>query len=125
MEDSLAAVPLGATGRVEAQPMTNASGNHAMLVREGEQPRALLTAESGSGQRQRVVVVPLDDEVELRVDGDALAVWLSQGSIGHPPAAVPAWANLLGYMLIIATVGFAVLGSVTFFGWLFGVLGWL
>lgn len=125
MEESPAAVPLGATGRVEAQPMTNASGNHAVLVREGEQPRALLTAEAGAGERQRVVVVPLDDDVELRVDGDALAVWLSQGSIGRPRAAVPAWANALGYLLVIAVVGFAVLGSVTFFGWIFGVLGWL
>jgi len=119
------AVPLGATGRVEAQPMTNASGNHALLVREGEQPRALLTAEAGSGERQRVVIVPLDDEVELRVDGDAMAVWLSQGSIGRPRAAVPAWANAIGYLLVIAVVSFAVLGSVTFFSWLFGVLGWL
>ena len=125
MEDSPAAVPLGATGRVEVQPMANASGNHAVLVREGEQLRALLTAEPGSGERQRVVIVPLDDEVELRVDGDAMAVWLSQGSIGRPRAAVPAWANAIGYLLVIAVVSFAVLGSVTFFSWLFGVLGWL
>jgi hypothetical protein len=125
MEGSPAAVPLGATGRVEAQPLTNASGNHALLVREGEQPRALLTAEPGPGERQRVVVVPLDDEVELRVDGDAMAVWLSQGSIGRPQAPVPAWANAIGYLLVIAALGFAVLGSVTFFSWLFGVLGWL
>ena len=125
MEDSPAAVPLGPSGRVEAQPLTNASGNHAVLVREGEQPRALLTAEPGPGERQKVVIVPLDDEVELRVDGDALAVWLSQGSIGRPAAAVPAWANAIGYVLVIAAVGFAVLGSVTFFSWLFGVLGWL
>lgn len=125
MEGSPAAVPLGATGRVEAQPMTNASGNHALLVREGEQPRALLTAEAGPGERHRVVIVPLDDEVELRVDGDAMAVWLSQGSIGRPQAPVPAWANAIGYLLVIAALGFAVLGSVTFFSWLFGVLGWL
>jgi hypothetical protein len=105
--------------------MTNASGNHALLVREGDQPRALLTAESGSGERQRVVIVPLDNDVELRVDGDAMAVWLSQGSISRPQAAVPAWANALGYLLVVAALGFAVLGSVTFFGWLFGVLGWL
>jgi hypothetical protein len=125
MEGSPAPIPLGASGRVEAQPMTNASGNHAVLVREGEQPRALLTAEQGPGERQRVVIVPLDDEVELRVDGDAMAVWLSQGSIGRPPAAVPAWANAIGFVLVIAAVGFTVLGSVTFFSWLFGVLGWL
>ncbi len=112
-------------GRLEAQPLTNAAGNHALLVREGEQQRALLTAESGAGERQRLVVVPLDDQVELRVDGDAMAVWLSQGSIGRAQAAVPAWASALGYLLVIAVVGFAVLGSVTFFSWLFGVLGWL
>ena len=105
--------------------MTNASGNHAVLVREGEQPRALLTAEQGPGERQRVVIVPLDDEVELRVDGDAMAVWLSQGSIGRAPAGVPPWANAIGFVLVIAAVAFTVLGSVTFFSWLFGVLGWL
>jgi len=125
MEGSPASIPLGATGRLEAQPLTNAIGNHAVLVREGEQPRALLTAESGNGQRQRVVIVPLDAEVELRVDGDAMAIWLSQGSIGPAPSSVPGWANAIGFALVIAVVGFAVLGSVTFFGWLFGVLGWL
>ena len=123
--DDPPAIPLGSSGRLEAQPLTNAAGNHAMLVREGEQPRALLTAESGTGERQRVVVMPLDDDVELRVDGDAMAVWLSQGSIGRPQAAVPAWANALGFVLVIAALGFAVLGSVTFFGWLFEALGWL
>ena len=80
-----APIPLGSSGRLEAQPLTNAVGNHAVLVREGEQPRALLTAEAGAGERQRVVIVPLDDDVELRVDGDAMAVWLSQGSIGPAP----------------------------------------
>jgi hypothetical protein len=125
MEASPAPIPLGASGSLEAQPLSNAAGNHAVLLREGEQPRALLTAESGSGERQRVVIVPLDDEVELRVDGDAMAVWLSQGSIGRAQAAVPAWANAIGYLLVIAVVGFAVLGSVTFFSWLFGALGWL
>jgi hypothetical protein len=125
MEGSPASIPLGATGRLEAQPLTNAVGNHAVLVREGEQPRALLTAESGSGERQRVVIVPLDTEVELRVDGDAMAVWLSQGSIGPAPSTVPPWANAIGFALVIAVIGFAVLGSVTFFSWLFRALGWL
>lgn len=125
MEGSPAPIPLGASGRLEAQPLSNAVGNHALLVREGEQPRALLTAENGDGERQRVVIVPLDDDVELRVDGDAMAVWLSQGSIGRPASSVPAWANAIGFILLIATIGFAVLGSVTFFSWLSGVLGWL
>lgn len=125
MEGSPASIPIGATGRLEAQPLTNAIGNHAVLVREGGQPRVLLTAESGAGERQRVVIVPLDTEVELRVDGDAMAVWLSQGSIGPAPSSVPGWANAIGFALVIAVVGFAILGSVTFFSWLFRGLGWL
>ena len=125
MEGSPAPIPLGASGRLEAEPLTNAVGNHAVLVREGEQPRALVTAEAGSGERQRVVVVPLDNDVELRVDGDALAIWLSQGSIGPTPSNVPAWANLIGFALVLAAVAFMLLGSVTFFGWLFRALGWI
>jgi hypothetical protein len=125
MEGSPAPIPVGPSGRLEAQPLTNAVGNHAVLVREGEQPRALLTAEAGTGARQRVVIVPLDDEVELRVDGDAMAVWLTQGSIGPPASSVPAWANAIGFVLVIAVVASAVLGSVTFFSWLLGVLGWV
>ena len=118
-------IPIGAGGRVEAQPLTNAIGNHAILLREGDQARALLTAEAGSGDRQKVVVVPLDDDVELRIDGDAMAVWLSQGSIGRAPSNVPGWANAIGFMLVIAVVFFAILGSLTFFNWLFRSLGWL
>ena len=105
--------------------MTNAVGNHAVLVRQGEQPRALVTVEAGSPERDRVIIVPLDNDVEMRVDGDALAIWLSQGSIGSAPSNVPAWANAIGFALVIGAVGFTVLGSVTFFGWLFRALGWL
>jgi hypothetical protein len=125
MEGTPAPFPLGPNGRLAAEPLTNAIGNHAVLVREGEQPRALLTVESGSPERARVVVVPLDTDVELRVDGDALAIWLSQGSIGPQPSNVPVWANAIGFALVIAAVGFVVLGSVTFFGWLFRALGWV
>jgi hypothetical protein len=125
MEGTPAPFPLGPNGRLAAEPLTNAIGNHAVLVREGEQPRALLTVESGSPERARVVVVPLDTDVELRVDGDALAIWLSQGSIGPQPSNVPVWANAIGFALVIAAVGFVVLGSVTFLGWLFRALGWV
>ena len=125
MEGSQAPFPLGPNGRLEAEPLTNAIGNHAVLVREGEQPRALVTVEEGSPERQRVVIVPLDTDVEMRVDGDALAIWLSQGSIGPAPSNVPGWANAIGFALVIGAVGFMVLGSVTFFGWLFRSLGWL
>ena len=125
MEGSQAPFPLGPDGRLEAEPLTNAVGNHAVLVREGEQPRALVTVESGSPERRRVIIVPLDNDVEMRVDGDALAIWLSQGSIGPAPSNVPLWANAIGFALVIAAVCFVLLGSVTFFGWLFRALGWL
>ena len=125
MEGSPAPLPLGTTGRLLAQPLTNAAGNHAVLLREDAEPRALLTVEAGDAERQRVVVVPLDDDVELRVDGDAMAVWLAQGSVAPAEASVPAWASGIGFVLVIAVVGFAILGSVTFFSWLFGALGWL
>ncbi|MEP6808254.1 MAG: hypothetical protein ABI978_06600 [Chloroflexota bacterium] len=125
MEESPAPIPLGASGRMRAQPLSNASGNHAVLVREGDEPRALLTAELGAGDRERVVIVPLDSDVELRVDGDAMAVWLSQGSIGPAPSIVPAWASGIGFVVVIAVVGFAILGSFTFFSWLFRTLGWV
>jgi hypothetical protein len=125
MEGSPAPIPIGSTGRLEAHSLTNVAGNHAVLVREGDEPRALLTTEAGSGERQQLVVVPLDDEVELRVDGDAMAVWLAQGSIRAEPSSVPAWASGIGFLLVIAVVGFTILGSLTFFSWLFGALGWL
>jgi hypothetical protein len=121
MDELPATLPLGATGRLEAQPLVNASGNHALLVREGVASRALITGEGAEG-RDRVIVVPLDDDVELRVDGDALAVWLAQGSVTSRDAAAPAWASILGLALVLAFVGFAVVGSVTAFGWLLGLL---
>jgi hypothetical protein len=118
--DESGALPLGATGRLEAVPMTNAAGDHALLVRQGDSSRALLTGERGT-DRERVVVVPLDDDVEMRMDGDALAVWLTRGSIGPQPQAVPAWANVLGLALVLLVLAFAVIGSVVVFGWLAGL----
>lgn len=125
MEGAPSPFPLGPSGRVEAEPLTNAVGNHAVLIREGDQPRALVTVEAASPERDRVVIVPIDDDIEMRVDGDALAIWLSQGSIGRQPSNVPAWANAIGFGLVIAAAGFVVLGSVTFFSWLFRTVGWL
>jgi hypothetical protein len=120
--DQHAPLQLGASGRLQALPLTNATGDHALLVREGDAARALLTGESASGDRDRVVVVPLDEDVELRMDGDALAIWLARDSVGRSAASVPAWASAIGFMLVIAVIGFAVLGSFTFFGWLAGLL---
>ncbi len=110
-------VPLGATGRLEAQPLVNTVGDHAILVRQGERTRALITGESAP-ERDRVVVVPLDDDVELRMDGDALAVWLARGSVSTNVARVPAWASAIGLVAVIGFVAFALIGSVTAFGWL-------
>jgi hypothetical protein len=119
--DESGALPLGASGRLEAVPMTNAAGDHALLVRQGEASRALLTGERGD-DRERVVVVPLDDDVEMRMDGDALAVWLTRGSVGPRSESVPAWANVLGLALVLLVLVFAVIGSAVVFGWLAGLL---
>ena len=122
MDELPPALPLGASGRLEAQPLVNAVGDHALLVRQGATSRALVTGEAGA-ERDRVVVVPLDDDVELRMDGDALAIWLAQGSVGPVAASLPGWASAVGLILVIAVIAFAVLGSVTFFSWLFRLLG--
>jgi hypothetical protein len=126
MDDAPPLIPLGASGKLLAEPMTNAVGDHALLVRQGETARALVTGESPNGlapARERVIVVPLDDDVELRVDGDALAVWLARGSVGGTASVLPGWASALGLLLVIVMLGFAILGSLTFFGWLVRLLG--
>jgi hypothetical protein len=121
MDESGVALPLGASGRLEAVAMTNAAGDHALLVRQGDASRALLTGERGE-DRERVVVIPLDEEVEMRMDGDALAVWLTRGSMAPVPSGVPAWASAIGLLLVLVLVGFALLGSFTFFSWLVDLL---
>jgi hypothetical protein len=121
MDELPTPIPLGATGRLEAQPLVNATGDHALLVRQGESSRALITGEAASG-RDRVVVVPLDDDVELRVDGDALAIWLARGSVSTSVARVPGWASAIGLVLVIAFIAFAFIGSLTAFGWLLDAL---
>jgi hypothetical protein len=101
--------------------MVNAVGDHAILVRQGATTRALITGESAA-ERDRVIVVPLDDDVELRMDGDALAVWLARGSVSSDVARVPGWASALGLLAVLGFVGLAVLGSVTAFTWLLEAL---
>src|ERR671919_3266131 len=81
-----ASLPVGRAGRLEAMALT-AAGDHAVLVRETgpeQRGRALLTTDKLPAG-ERLVVMPLDDEVEVRVDGDALAVWLGSGIIGDVP----------------------------------------
>jgi hypothetical protein len=131
MEESADASPapmaVGRSGRLEAAAL-EAGGDHAVLVREtGAQARnrALLTTDK-LPTGERLVVMPLDQEVEIRVDGDALAVWLGSGLLGDVPrqqralpiADVPPWASIIGGALLITMLVFAVIGSAVVFTWL-------
>ena len=124
---TLASLPVGRSGRLEALALA-AAGDHAVLVRETapeHRGRALLTTDKlASGER--LVVMPLDAEVEVRVDGDALAVWLGAGSLMDVPpqqrpltdAHVPPWASVIGGALLLLVLAFAVIGSAVAFSWL-------
>jgi hypothetical protein len=124
-------LPVGRAGRLEAVPLA-AAGDHAVLVRETEpesRSRALLTTDK-LAYGERLVVMPLDEEVEVRIDGDALAVWLGAGSLAElppeqrpmPAEKVPLWASLIGGVLLLIVVAFAVIGSAVTFTWLSGLL---
>lgn len=126
VDAELPSLPIGHSGRLEAVGLANATGSHALLVRQDTTPRALLTGEANTGGRERLIVVPLDDDVEIAVDGDALAVWLAEGSVGRvAEGGVPAWASAIGFFIVILAVVFVVLGGATFFGWLLTALGLL
>ena len=124
-EPSRVPLPVG-RGTVEAEPLTNASGDHALLLRQGGEPRVLLLAEPGhvaEHGRERVVVVPLDGDVETRVDGDALATWIATPTNARADAAgaaaqVPAWASALGFVLIILVVVLTIIGGAVVFAWI-------
>jgi hypothetical protein len=104
------------------------AGDNAILVREtgaDHRDRALLTTDK-LADGERLVVIPLDNDVEVRVDGDALAVWLGAGSQAELPpdqrpvsaADVPLWASLVGGVLLVVVLAFAVIGSAVAFTWL-------
>ncbi len=117
-------LPIGTSGRLQAIALANASGSHAVLVREAGEPRALLIGEPPAAGRERLVVTPLDDDVELRVDGDALALWIGEGSLlPQRVEAVPGWASAIGLVVLVTMLALALLGSLTFFGWLASVIG--
>ena len=124
-------LPVGRSGRIEAMALAVA-GDHAVLVREtgtDQRGRALLTTDK-LADGERLVVMPLDDEVEVRVDGDALAVWLGAGSMAELPpqqrplstANVPAWASVIGGVLLLLVLLFAVIGSAVVFTWIMRAL---
>ena len=125
-------LPLGRSGRLEAIPLA-AAGDHALYVREtgpDRRGRVLLTTDKVPAG-ERLVVVPLDAEVEVRIDGDALAVWIGGGSLEQLPpeqrpiehAHVPVWATLVGGALLALVLAFAVIGSGVAFSWLLRLLG--
>jgi len=131
-ETTAAVMPIGRSGRLEVMPLT-AAGDHALLIREtasAHRGRALLTTDK-LPNGERLVVMPLDDDVEVRVDGDALAVWLGSGSLGYVPpqhvaldeSRVPPWASIVGGALLLLVLAFAVIGSAVAFSWLMGALG--
>jgi hypothetical protein len=123
-------LPVGRSGRLEATAL-EAAGDHAVLVREagGQRARALLTTDKLPAG-ERLVVMPLDDEVEVRVDGDALAVWLGAGSLQQVPpdqrpmehVRVSPWATVIGGALLVLVLAFAVIGSAVAFSWLTALL---
>ncbi len=114
----------GMLGGMEAVPLTNAAGSHAIVVRTGQQARLIVKLQPQPAGRERLQVVPLDPDVEqLPADADALAGWLTEGSISTRTERVPGWASAMGFALIIAIAGLTILGSLTFFGWLFRTLG--
>ena len=128
-----ASLPVGRAGRLEAMALT-AAGDHAVLVRETgpeQRGRALLTTDKLPAG-ERLVVMPLDDEVEVRVDGDALAVWLGAGSTAQLPpdqrplseaTRVPPWATFVGGALLLLVLLFAVVGSAVVFTWVTRLVG--
>jgi hypothetical protein len=120
-------LPVGRSGRLEAMAL-QAAGDHAVLVRESgnaHRARALLTTDKLAAG-ERLVLMPLDDDVEVRVDGDALAVWLGSGSIQQVPpdqrpvehVHVSPWATVVGGVLLVLVLLFAVIGSGVAFSWL-------
>jgi len=125
VDAELPSLPVGRSGRLNAVGLTNATGSHAVLLRHDEESRALITGEPVRGDRERVIVVPFDEDVELRVDGDALAIWLAQGSVGRAGrSAVPGWANAVGFLLVLIVFLFLLVGAVTVFSWLSTTVGW-
>lgn len=128
-----ARIPLG-RGSLEAEPMTSAAGDHAILIREADTPRVLLLAERGPAEslaRERVVVMPFDEDVETRVDGDALAKWIAAVPGGSGDAglgaragstAIPGWASAIGLALLLLLVVLVVIGGAVTFSWLLDLL---
>lgn len=112
---------IGRSGQLEAVPLHRV-GDHALLVRQGGSPRALLTADV-AGAEERLVVTPLDNDVVAHVDGDALALWLARGLEPAPAERIPGWASAIGLVLLLLVVALTVIGGAVVLGWLLGAIG--
>ena len=113
------AVGSGAGLPLEAIGLINGSGAQAILVRDGERPRLLIAAERVPGGHDRLVVSPFEAGDEIRRDADALAEWIAQAPItARGVARVPAWANLIGFALVILVVALVLIGGVSVASWL-------
>jgi hypothetical protein len=127
-EPDSAPLPVG-RGALAAQPLTNSTGDHALLLRQADTPRVLILAEPGSVAetgRERVVVMPFDGDVETRVDDDALATWIAtpyDAPSETDTGRVPAWASAFGFVLIILVVVLTVIGGAALFSWILDALG--
>jgi hypothetical protein len=127
VEPDATPLPVG-RGTIEAQPLTNPTGDHALLLRQADTPRVLVLAEPGAVAetgRERVVIMPFDGDVETRVDGDALATWIAtpyDTPADTGSARVPAWASAFGFVLIILVVFLTVVGGAAVFGWILDAL---
>ena len=122
MDERGPSLPLGSgTDGLRAVGLTNSDGSHAVLVRDGERPKLVLTVGT-EARAGRVLVTPLDDGVELRRDREAAAQWIASGSVARRPTRVPAWANAIGFALVIAIFGLLVVGALTVVGWVAGAL---
>jgi hypothetical protein len=99
---------------MEAIGLTGPDGDRAILVRRGSDQRALMTADSG----ERLIFSPLDSEVDVRADGDALAAWLASAPVtGGVASGVPAWASVAGLVLLLLVAAFTLIGGAVALGW--------
>jgi hypothetical protein len=122
--EDVAPIPLG-HGALHAESLTNASGDHAILLLEDETSRILLLTEPGrqEGGRERVIVVPFDEDVETRVDGDALAKWIAAPDLLGSPEGIPRLASALGLILLVGVLALTVIGAGVVFSWILDALG--
>jgi len=117
-------IPVGRRG-MRAEGLTNESGDHAILLREDETPRVLFLTEPGSegSGRERVIVVPFDEDVETRVDGDALAKWIAAPDLFGTPDAIPRFASALGLILLVGVLVLTIIGAGVVFSWILDAVG--